>query len=81
MRAGSGAGAVEDCGSCVETLEMEILLADSLGESSEVVEAATARSANAAVRRSKDFVVVDFIVVLMGKNRTIFGCEMIRLVG
>ena len=61
-----------------------------MGESSEVVEAATARSANAAVRRIRvlvvlDLVVLDFVVDFMGDltsaNRNTFGCETIRLVG
>jgi len=46
------------------------LLAESFGESDEELEAATARSANAAVRSIRIFVVVD----LMGANRTTFDC-------
>src|SRR5580700_4758882 len=73
--AGSRASAVDDCWSGAWALER--LLAESLGESDEELEAATARSANAAVKSIRVFVVVD----LMEANRTTFECEAIRLVG
>jgi hypothetical protein len=56
-------------------------LAESLGESTEELEAAIARNANAAVRRTRVLVVVDLIFDLMGANRTTFECETILLVG
>src|ERR1700682_2183277 len=78
-RAGSGACGLDDCGS--GTCALERLPADSLGKSNEELEAATVRSANAAVRSARVFVVVDFMGDLMGANRTTFECERIRLVG
>src|SRR5580658_2557212 len=73
--AGSGASAAADCWSGAWALER--LLAESFGEGEEEREAATARSANAAVKSIRIFVVVD----LMGANRTTFECQAIRLVG
>jgi hypothetical protein len=78
MRAASArsrASAVDDCQSGAWALER--LLAERLGESDEELEAATARSANAAVRSIRILVVVD----LMAANRIIFECQAIRLVG
>jgi hypothetical protein len=72
---GSRASAADDCQSGAWALER--LLAESLGESDQELEAATARSANAVVRSIRIFVVVD----LMGANRIIFEREAIRLVG
>src|SRR5580693_5675833 len=66
--AGSRTPAVDDCRS--EAWSLERLLAESFGESDEELEAATARTANAAVRSIRIFVVVD----LMGANRTTFDC-------
>src|SRR5580692_6260770 len=73
--AGSGVSAVDDCWSGAWALER--WLAESLGESQEELEAATASSANAAVKSIRIFLVVD----LMGANRTTFESEAIRLVG
>jgi hypothetical protein len=87
-RAGSGACALDASGAGAWALER--LLAGNLGESSEELEVVTAKSANAAARRSTFFVaadlvvfelVVDFIGDLMSANRTTFECEMTRLVG
>ena len=83
-RVGSGAGALEDCRAGAKTLER--LLAESLGESSDELQTPAARSAKAAVRRSRVFVVVDLVIIdfigdLMGANRTTFECETICLVG
>jgi hypothetical protein len=83
-RAGSGAGALEDC--CAGAKTLERLLAESLGESRDELQTPAARNANMAVRRSRAFVVVDLVVVgfigdLMGGNRTTFEYETIRLVG
>jgi hypothetical protein len=61
-----------------------------LGVNSEKLEVVTARSTNAAVRKSRIFVAVDLVVFdlvvdfmgdLMSTNRNTFGCETIRLVG
>ena len=84
--AGSCAG--EDCGFGARAAER--LRADNLGENNEVVEATTARTANAAVKSVRVFVVLDLVVCelvvefmgdLMSANRITFGCERIRLVG
>lgn len=55
--------------------------AESLGEREKEPEVATTRNANSAVRRIRDFVVVDLMCDLMGANRTTFEYETIRLVG
>jgi hypothetical protein len=83
-RVGSGAGAFEDC--CAGAKTLERLLAESLGESRDELQTPAARSAKAAVSRSRAFVVVDLVGVefmgdLMGGNRTTFEYETIRLVG
>lgn len=62
------------------------MLAESLGESKEEMEAAAPRNANMAVRRSRAFVVVDLVVAdfigdLMGANRITFEGMAICLVG
>ena len=57
-----------------------------MGESRDELQTPAARSAKAAVRRSRAFVVVDLVGVefmgdLMGANRTTFECRRIPLVG
>src|SRR5580698_6386922 len=79
VRAGSGACAGEDRG--LDTRAKERLLAESLGESKEELEIATASAANAAVRSIRVFATVELIGDLMGGNRTTFESETIRLVG
>jgi hypothetical protein len=58
-------------GSGVWAAELERLVAESLGEKKEELEAAIAKSAKAAVRSTRVFV-IDFMGELMGRNRITF---------